>query len=525
MRNQVRLSTMLASDGSQCIWNLGGLRSQGPCHDYLVSIKAGKEPLLVGVSTESGRQATTSIQIRDVLFLALGDSFSSGEGNPDVMRSGSSRTADWWDTKCHRSLYSWPVLVAARYAAEHPQNSVTLINRTCSGAVISDLLGSSPSEQTAPLSTGGPGEARLKVGNSTRLFPQIAMAHMDLCPQGGSIDSKSLTSSCPSNLRQPDYVLLSVGGNDVAFSQTLIDALLGKINIGIELDRKRIATLHGGIAMLERQYPKLAKAIFTLFPKTSVLMTLYPDPLHLEPNAFCGRGTSGRLPVRDDGITSVDFTMNGGEEALARLTNFRISNLEVAAIYDDFFLRLNGRVPNPESSSEDSNANPNQTGTKLNSAYNRNEDYRGLRFIGKSLEKQYPGQWKLVSTVETYPLYASPWTDKSKPEWEERDTDQLPCFRTRGYCVRGETVTGRWFNTLDDSIDRLGNPYSAMHPNIYGQLFYASKVYQALPGIKTPKDKPIFADRCGNDCRHRYGCDPNAETVPFAYPGWCSRLD
>src|SRR5207237_1611223 len=98
------------------------------------------------------------IAITDQLVVALGDSYISGEGNPDVPvrfelnesdhgeRFGRSdwparlnrgvherlvngrvvaerrdyRPAVWWDQPCHRSLLSWPVLASLAYAAYDP---------------------------------------------------------------------------------------------------------------------------------------------------------------------------------------------------------------------------------------------------------------------------------------------------------------------------------------------------------------------------------------------------------------------
>jgi hypothetical protein len=316
----------------------------------------------------------------------------------------------------------------------------------------------------------------------------------------------------------------------------VIDAMLGRINYksspdsdGIELTPERIASLKGQMAMLERQYPKLAKAIFNLFPRTSVLMTLYPDPLHLEPNTFCGRATSGALATRDDGIGSVDFTVNGGEEALARLTGFRISNKEVVAIYDDFYTRLNGRRP-----TQPADRNSREDGSKidLRDFYSRNEDYRGLRRISSELENRYAGQWRLVSTQESYPVGTSPWeniVESTGQREHQRDMDQQPCFRPRGYCVQGSTVTGRWFLTLDDSIDRLGNVYAAMHPNIYAHLYVTSKVYQNLPGVRVPTDRLILENqpRSGEKCtlaeKAAYGSYWKDDPASIACPGWCLR--
>jgi hypothetical protein len=217
-------------------------------------------------------------------------------------------------------------------------------------------------------------------------------------------------------------------------------------------------------------------------------MALYPDPLHWRPNIFCGRGTSGDLIKDDDGISPIDFTMNGAEELLAKITKKRITNQEVTALHDDFYTRFVGRIP--------LTINPDDNSSAVEFKNKRNYDYRGLLSIGKDLEKQYPKNWHLVVTNSEYKTGTNPF----ESEGEKRDTDQPPCYRPKGYCVPGNTVTGRWFNTITDSIDRIGNVYGAMHPNIYGQLYYVSKVYPALPNVITHQ----FA----------WGLDPNNKFDP-----------
>jgi hypothetical protein len=202
-------------------------------------------------------------------------------------------------------------------------------------------------------------------------------------------------------------------------------------------------------------------------------MALYPDPLHREPNSLCGRSESGKLENRDDGIATTDFTMYGLEEVVANLLKRRITNSEVVAIHDDFYLRLTGRVP--QQITEADINDPNHV-----EASEPNHGYRGLLSIGRTMEAKYPGLWHLVRTNKLYKAGESPW---DVPNTTNRDTDQLPGYHTRGYCVSGSTATGRWFNTINDSFDRQGNLNGAMHPNIYGQLFYASKASAELAAV------------------------------------------
>ena len=57
-----------------------------------------------------------AIAIRDIKIASIGNSFSSGEGNPHTRYVFGSvgAPAQWWDDRCHRSLVSSGALAAAR---------------------------------------------------------------------------------------------------------------------------------------------------------------------------------------------------------------------------------------------------------------------------------------------------------------------------------------------------------------------------------------------------------------------------
>ncbi|MFN0220038.1 MAG: hypothetical protein ACKVP4_14640, partial [Hyphomicrobium sp.] len=115
--------------------------------------------------------AQTEVKVRDLLIVAAGDSFGSGEGNPDVpVRFSRDRTSDygksllsatlsgfparmgdwkqigdktfigenarWSDQACHRSLYSHQFRAALELAVEDPHRAVTFVGLACSGAEV-----------------------------------------------------------------------------------------------------------------------------------------------------------------------------------------------------------------------------------------------------------------------------------------------------------------------------------------------------------------------------------------------------
>ena len=117
-----------------------------------------------------GRQvAEVLARVTDLFIVGMGDSFASGEGNPDVpVRFSPDRTADygagankarlhgyparvgdwkaigerafieenarWLDQACHRSLYSHQLRAALQLGVEDPHRAVTFVGVGCSGA-------------------------------------------------------------------------------------------------------------------------------------------------------------------------------------------------------------------------------------------------------------------------------------------------------------------------------------------------------------------------------------------------------
>ena len=93
--------------------------------------------------------------MKDLLIAGLGDSFASGEGNPDVpvtfseegrhrnlyprrARNDASGSAKWMDEICHRSLYGHQLRAALQIAIENPQSAVTFLGYACSGASVDE---------------------------------------------------------------------------------------------------------------------------------------------------------------------------------------------------------------------------------------------------------------------------------------------------------------------------------------------------------------------------------------------------
>lgn len=152
--------------GRTCAWSINGspLGSPVPCeHTVRARDLEEKKPFAIAVTTSDGDSLLLQSKgIEVALILAVGDSFASGEGNPDHAAVLTTRTekssvktldwflkpdmgnfrfikgAEWWDTACHRSLLSWQSLYAMKKAVMNLGQVVRFASFACSGAEVYD---------------------------------------------------------------------------------------------------------------------------------------------------------------------------------------------------------------------------------------------------------------------------------------------------------------------------------------------------------------------------------------------------
>lgn len=297
----------------ECEWRIGGQlvarascaeRVSGP--DVKLPYPGGAE---ISVNVVGETPIITAAKVRDLLIAGLGDSFASGEGNPNLpvafsetrrfrnfyplrRQNDAGGGAEWTDELCHRSLYGQQLRAALQIAVENPQASVTFLDYSCSGASIE-------------LGILGPQTYVERVANTERsaqlAAPPIAGGAKDsqlyrllreLCRQTPEMTDG--LPSCPGNdFRRPlDFVFLSVGGNDIGFSNivawaSLRDSVSSAIAgfFGATVNAKEFAARMRDL--LPDAYAELASALETRVPVTSagdgvfdpsrIVLTAYPD--------------------------------------------------------------------------------------------------------------------------------------------------------------------------------------------------------------------------------------------------------
>lgn len=311
-----------------CVWYLNGAEvARASCGEAVSGISIpypdGGE---ISVSIANAPAITLAVRVRDLLIAGMGDSFASGEGNPDTpvefsaerrarnlypARTGGTdeSSAVWQDRLCHRSLYSHQLRAALQIAIENPQASVTFLGYACSGAsVAKGILNAQEYVEREALKESsvveGAAPAPYLSGDSSDA--QLRRLLVDLCRE--KIKKRDGIWTCPDGaFRRPvDYLLLSVGGNDIGFSNVVAwvtlrpgaSARFAKL-FGATVSAKQFAKnirdilpdAYADLAKaLERSVPLYSDPAQPVFDASRVVLSAYPDLLVDETGKVCSAG-------------------------------------------------------------------------------------------------------------------------------------------------------------------------------------------------------------------------------------------
>jgi hypothetical protein len=338
----------------------------GAC-DVVFLAPYGAKHTVAAVSAGTSREI--EIHVNDVVLVSMGDSYSSGEGSPDrpalypdhetpqtnewFLRPKSAPTdvAVWWDSPCHRSMLSWPVLAALRIALTNKNSTVRLVDVSCSGAEFMDGIFVSQKRVVIPDDNHALTSIRDGAPNPERWVPkpvffkrsQVNQIRDVLCepmPVDGTPISillpkgrEAVWRDCKKPKWKPDALMFTGGGNDAKFAPAVLGAMVpDKAQPGfgrkftLNLVRNMMGvidlkTLGAGAVALGDDYPALlreAAAGALALPETSILMK-YPNPIARAPDgartadcqtagqadrikaSFMGFGPAGREMARQKG--------------------------------------------------------------------------------------------------------------------------------------------------------------------------------------------------------------------------------
>jgi len=205
----------------------------------------------VGLETGLGKSAareTQRVDVQDWLIVSIGDSVASGEGVPE--------DAGWQSARCHRSALAGPALAARQIEEDDPHSSVTFVHLACSGAEV-------------PRGLTGPYAGALPPEDEPLLPPQVEELNRIA-------------------LRRPvDAVLLSIGANDIHFSEFLFFCAKHPFGDcfthtysgeGGNGEKSAGAVAEDLLADLPRRYDELADSISKRIPPRRIHIVEYFDP-------------------------------------------------------------------------------------------------------------------------------------------------------------------------------------------------------------------------------------------------------
>jgi hypothetical protein len=271
----------------------------------------GEYAVTLVIQTTSGATApvTRPVEIKDWLIVSIGDSFSSGEGNPDTPGAytlvphdplwgdvptclgkvlGRVKRAVWKDRRCHRSALSSPAIAASRIESADNQSSVTFLSFACSGAKTEHLT-SNRYQGQEPRGTEDSG-----------LVPQIQAVK-------AAIGDRPI-----------DALLMTIGINDLDFSDVVtacghpLDGFLDKIwtsaandcfQAGFQARLDKLAGHYKDVAAKLKSELKVKEVYISAYPvnilesssgERSVCECLNIDGLGINPNEFNYLGFGGR---------------------------------------------------------------------------------------------------------------------------------------------------------------------------------------------------------------------------------------
>jgi len=184
-------------------------------------------------------------------YVALGDSFSSGEGNRPY-REGTDRLLPY--DRCHRSDVAYPVFV------RRARPGGTWSFWACSGAQIPDMT------------------------HPNHEYPS-EIAQLDRIAPPGKSDPRV------------GVVTLTIGGNDAQFG-TAVQCIASQVIAPFLCPANWRATVLAATRRLRTTLPPVLRALRARAPNARILLLGYPDPFpaHLVPGSTCSRSfTAGDI--------------------------------------------------------------------------------------------------------------------------------------------------------------------------------------------------------------------------------------
>lgn len=264
--SDVVVELTLAGEGLGCSWNSEPVRESEPFAEGCtarIRVPLGSETVVRVTRAELTQE--TRVIPKDIVIVAMGDSYSSGEGSPDrparYQDTATPKTNEWFlgapapenlpewlDPVCHRSLLSWPVPASLRLALENIHTRVRLLNVACSGAEFLDGFFIAQAKTTTahyedrllPTRDGEGARFLNPYKYGTRYLPRSQVNEVrDLLCDEATAETEDVTFTtykfaarwrkCLHQSVKPDALILTAGGNDVKFGPAVRGVLLPSV--------------------------------------------------------------------------------------------------------------------------------------------------------------------------------------------------------------------------------------------------------------------------------------------------------
>jgi lysophospholipase L1-like esterase len=317
--------------GATCAWSFddgdGPQLSTFDCAEPInLRVRYGRATAAtVDVSSgpDAPQRVQTEITVRDIFIAGLGDSIASGEGNPDraialadegfcfrsylggagsqyyrpsragfkggraceapdTLQNWQRHSALWFNSACHRSLYSYQTRTALALAVQHPHIAVTYLPLACTGATIPDgLFGSQRARECPPTKS-------------------VANCQGTVNAQLTELRAALTSAKKRQPERKLDMILLSIGANDINFSGLVADVIVENPTERVLFRRTGVmGSVDDSRAALARELPqsfgKLREALKPLVggDLSHVIYVSYANPTLGRGGAPCPGGRAG----------------------------------------------------------------------------------------------------------------------------------------------------------------------------------------------------------------------------------------
>lgn len=543
-RYAVRVRLGSAPGEARCDWRVDGraVETSVPCGEWTTFDVTTEQVsgdyrarALVQADVAGAAMISEAIEVEQDLYVALGDSFIAGEGNPDVPAvlpatppdggfryakwgvskglQDHAKLAEWWDEPCHRSLLSFPVSTTLALAARSPHRATTLIHLGCSGGEIqSGLLGEQDDLPGSDMK-----EVRSQIGQLLTVL--------------GPVEGRP-------RIRR---LLMSVGGNDVGFGRVvellasppngyrfpLMPWIAGVMSTAVcPYDREAapLSRLCGGrdtaqahlegrphIKSLRQSYVGAEEALRTQLDVSGpmVIQTQYPDILrYRDPQgvlAFCRTGLNTedlktiadpeRRAWEEEYARNHPGRVRVGFEALNGVVPWTARMRTVPYFFQLQFLPETDLAPDPAFPDEvrggcDTTAEPSDSEvcqaywvwSRLNREVRANSAY-GWTIVGGHVAKTSEHGWCVTKPGDAAATLALPLAVQAGRAWAWN----RPLADFEPY----DPNLGRWFRTANDSLmTQYGGPerfhQGTVHPTFRAHLAYSDAILREAFNVATP---------------------------------------